>query len=140
MVQDDLAPTPEGENWKRAALEAAPLVVFRDLGELEAMLAGETDVSVAGAYVKVAPSLRPSEREGLDLPALRRSLEERGAIGVAWEPRAVAESRTEAVATPEAVDPREAIKDWFGRQVGVDEETRDAGLELCLRLAEEEGI
>jgi hypothetical protein len=131
-----------GRKWTHVETPAAPLIIFEDLGELEAVLLAETEtgVEISGAYVKVAPRLRPSEREGIDLPALRRSLEERGAIGVAWEPRALAESRTEAVPPPEAVDPREAIEDWFGRQVGVDEETRAAGLELCLRLAEEEGV
>lgn len=137
----ELAPTPEGKNWSRVSTPAAPLIVFEDLGALEGVLAGEdSNVSVAGAYVKVAPALRPSEREGIDLAALRKSLEERGALGIAWEPRAVAESRTEAKEAPEVVDPREAIRGWFKRQVGVDEETRAAGLELCLRFAEEEGI
>lgn len=133
-------PPPESDVWSHVETPAAPLFVFRDLGELEGMLAREDSGSVAGAYVKVAPSLRPSEREGLDLPALRRSLEERGALGVVWEPRALPESRTESAPIPEAVDPREAIRGWFERQAGVDDATREAALELCLRLAEEEGI
>lgn len=135
-------PPPESDVWRHVETPAAPLFVFRNLTDLDSVLARDKEIPspIAGAYVKVAPALRPSEREGLDLPALRRSLEERGALGVAWEPRTLAESRTERVPVPEAVDPREAIRSWFERQAGIDDATREAALELCLRFAEEEGI
>lgn len=132
------APAPKktsGATWNVRSLDTARLVELDELGAIET-----TDVR--GAWVKVRPRIKPSERDGIDLVEVRQRLEARGARVVIWDPVVVAESWTEEddEPLPDDVDLREAIRNWMARQTGVNETVREEALNVCLRLAEEEGI
>lgn len=125
-----VAPTAE---YSRVGVRSANLIEVMDLDDLPGL-------DVKGSYLKLRPQLKPSEKKAIDVFGLREQLLERGAFSVLWAPRIIAESRTKEADAVPVMDPRQAIKDWIARQVGLDESTRERALELTLQLAEEVGI
>jgi hypothetical protein len=122
------------ERWDFVPTSSAELLEFDSVE-----VAMRTDV--AGAYVKLAPALRPSERAAFDGARIREELLGRGALAVRIAPRPLPESSTTATTeTPVVVDTREMMRTWIDRQVGVSEHVRTRALEMVLELAEAEGL
>jgi len=96
-----------------------------------------------GAFVKLAPKLRRSERAGFDAAAAVRSLLERGAVAAVAVPVTI----PDAGAVPEAkeeraqhTDPRLAVRTWF-YESGIPESPESlAALDGCLRILDEVGL
>lgn len=94
---------------------------------------------VEGAFVKLRPVLRASERASWDGGAMASRLREHGARGVVLAPVVVPdEGRLSEVARADS--PTAAVEAWFASMPGVDPEDRDAARETALRyLAEDVG-
>lgn len=71
--------------------------------------------SVSGAYVKVAPTLRASERTFLDTKAVRQSLLDAGAVAVIVAPVVLPDGVENREQLPPAVirTPEEHLRSWF---------------------------
>lgn len=99
------------------------------------------DVTVAGAYVKVAPTIRASEREAFDATRVVESLRGRGARAVLVAPTVVADARVETKRAEKVVSAssaRDATRAWFEQLAGLSDEDRAACIELAERYIEEE--
>lgn len=79
---------------------------------------------LAGAYVKVSPTLRSSERAGYDSQAVRERLLAAGAVAVVVVPVVVPDSvedvRRAAAPTVAPKLPEQHLRDWFDGVKGVD--------------------
>lgn len=94
-----------------------------------------------GAFVKVAATLRPSEREAFDGKEIKERLRARGARAVLLAVQPVAEgpdaeAKAEVVA---ALRPEDAIAAWFAGLPIPDEDKADATARALLILAAEGG-
>lgn len=119
-------------------LEQIDYFEFGDITE-EGM--GVAESRVAGAFVKVSTSLRPSEREAFDGQALKARLRAAGARAVLLAVQPVAEgpdaeAKAEVVA---ALRPEDAIAAWFAGLPIPDEDKADATARALLILAAEGG-
>lgn len=96
---------------------------------------------VKGALVKVAPTLKASERHAFDGAAVSASLRARGALAVQLAPRTVAEVVQEKVAARTArTSPEEAVEAYFAGLKGVPlDEAEEAKVLVLELLAQEQG-
>jgi hypothetical protein len=96
-----------------------------------------------GAFVKLTPRLRRSERASFDAAAAVKSILDRGAVAAVAVPVTIPDSG----AIPEAkadraqhTDPRLAVRTWF-YEAGIPESEESlAAIDACLRILDEVGL
>lgn len=99
--------------------QSEPNVQFLDVRQAGMVVLRENDgepLDVEGAYVKVAPTVRSSERFTLDQKLVRERLLSAGAVAVVVAPVVVpdvTEARTEALGAQETRSPERHLRDWF---------------------------
>lgn len=92
--------------------------------------------SVAGAFVKLAPRLRRSERASFDAAAAVRALAARGAVAVVVAPVIIPDD-VERRPSAGRVDARGEVLAWFGEQMS--EDAVEAAKQ-CMRILDEVGL
>jgi hypothetical protein len=94
---------------------------------------------VEGAFVKLAPRLRRSERAAFDASAATKALLGRGAVAVAIAPVLLPDevARVEVGAAPRRVDARDEIRSWFGSELG-DEPA--SAMQGCMQILDQVGL
>lgn len=94
-----------------------PNVQFLDVRQAGmVVIRGDEVGDVQGAYVKVAPTIRTSERATVDQKGVRERLLAAGAVAVVVVPVVVpdaVEPRTEALGAQEGRSPERHLRDWF---------------------------
>lgn len=95
--------------------------------------------SVEGAFVKLAPRLRRSERAAFDAVAATKALLERGAVAVVIAPVLLPDevARVETDMTPRRVDARTEVRAWFGDEPS---EENTFALEGCMQILDQVGL
>lgn len=96
---------------------------------------------VAGAFVRLTPRLRRSEREAFDVAAAERSLLKRGAAAAVAVPITIPDKVDGPIPSSDRskgrVDARAEVDAWFGREPSEDAAVaRDA----CLAILDEVGL
>ena len=117
------------------AANAVGVVQFIDVRQAGMVVLRENDgepLDVEGAYVKVAPTVRTSERFTVDQKLVRERLLGAGAVAVVVAPVVVPdapEARTEALgASDEARSPEWHLRDWFAGAKAADPEVIEEAL------------
>lgn len=106
---------------------------------LQLEVAVPSSEGVRGAIVKVAPTLRASERDGFHGAQVAARLREAGARAVQLAPVIIPEvgaPRAQGQAA-RATFPAEVVRSYFEELRGVSEEDRQAGMELAVQLVEQ---
>lgn len=129
----------------RKASHAVGVVQFLDVAQPGMLiLRGDEVGDVAGAYVKVAPTIRTSERASVDQKAVKERLLAAGAVAVVVAPVVVPdapEARTEALeADNEARSPEWYLRDWFGGAKAAEPEVIEAALVQAVATVGEAGL
>lgn len=101
--------------------------------------------NVTGAYVKVAPTIRSSERtSGFDQKAVRAQLLAAGALAVVVAPNLVpdaVEARTEAERpVDEARSPESHLRQWFEGVKGAEPEIVEEAFEQAMATVGDAGL
>lgn len=110
----------------------ARLVQFDRLEELDDLAPG----SLAGAIVKVAPTLLVSQRGDFDATAVAARVRAAGAVAVVVAPKVVADALLRSGAeevVQQAVTPRDAVVAWFNELAGLTDEDRTDCIEMAHR-------
>lgn len=117
--------------FRRVALDTTPLVQVEGRGTA-ALQWGD----VKGAIVKVAPTLRTSERSSFDAALVQAQLMEQGALAVQLAPKTIPDvvAPEDAKQAGRAPAPEEAIQAWFAGLRGVNEQDRADAESLALEL------
>lgn len=89
---------------------------------------------VDGAFVRLAPRLRRSERGAFDAALARQTLKSRGAVVVVTSPVLIPDESGSRPARQRHVDERAELRAWFGDSP--DAEATEA-LDGCLRIVDE---
>ena len=110
------------------------MLVVRDLSEL-------AGVEPRGAYIKVMPTIRASERSGLDAAGIKQRLLERGATAVVVTPIVVPD-RAPSAASPERRrrTAQQWLSGWFEKVHGVDPKVAEVALSEAVESANEAGL
>jgi hypothetical protein len=97
-----------------------------------------------GAYVKVAPTVRSSERSGIDTKAIRERLLAAGALAVVVAPIVVPDSMSDLSSPssepPRVLSPEQHLREWFAAVKGASSEQVRAALEQALVSVSEAGL
>lgn len=116
----------------RLEVDTLELVQIGSVADVET-----TDVE--GRLVKLAPTVRASEKDAFDGTGLADRLRERGALAVVLAPRTIPDTK-QSREEIETADPRELVAGWFAEQLAISETVSAAAQELVLETMEAEGL
>lgn len=123
---------------KHVDISQPPMFVVRSLEAMELLL--KTPSRIAGSYVKVAPTIRASERTAFDSAAIRASFVAAGAIAVVVAPSVVPDAhRPTAKVAPVTVSAEQHLRNWFA-DTKMPRELRERALEEAIGSAHEAGL
>lgn len=110
------------------------MIVVRDMSQLTTL------GTVKGAYIKIAPQIRVSERSQFDSKAVREELLAAGAVAVVVAPTVVPDERRQTSDKPQPImTPETLIREWF-EGVKLPAAVKKAAIEEALTSVRDAGL
>lgn len=123
----------KSDETKRAPTSSVRFVVLPSSPVIK--LESDDGRCVDGAFVRLAPKLRRSEREAFDASAAKQLLRDRGAIAVVTSPVMLPDDEARPRRSrSQNVDARDEIRAWFGAAPSAEAAEAREG---CLRIVDE---